>query len=811
MIPFKCKMCGGDLRFNAGATTCACAYCGTMQTLPKLDSDRRANLYDRANHFRRQNEFDKAADIYEQILREDRTDAEAYWSLVLCRYGVEYVEDPATHRRLPTVNRTQLISILADDDYRSALRYADDAQRAVYEAEAARIEAIQKDILEISRREEPFDVFICYKETDEQGRRTPDSVLAMDMYNALKREGFKVFFSRITLEDKLGIQYEPYIYAALNSASVMVVLGTRPEYFRAVWVKNEWSRYLALIKAGQDKTLVPAYKDMDPYDMPEEFSHLQALDMGRLGFMQDLIHGIRKLCRKQENQTHPQPGAPRTGNAAGAAPGIRSLMDRAWLFMEDGDYDSAAKYLERVLDIDAKYAPAYAAKTCVTLKLARETDLAETDPAYENDPDWKKALRFADPKQLMAYEGYIRSARQKVIYRQAMDTWQAVHFSSKRLHEVADLFDSIADYKDAKAQAEKCRKEAAELSEKSRQLAEARCANLYAQVIKAMEAAGDDSSKWNDVKKKLANAELDGYRDVDPLRKKAAERYAACVAADDERRRQEEEKRRRKEAAAAKKKRHTVLAFLAAALVMAGLYAVTQVIIPDIRYRQANEEKLKPYRTVGGYVTFGSYPQTKAGTDRTPIQWQVLDYDEDNARALLISRYGLDVQPYHLSYADVTWAKCTLDAWLNKDFLDRAFSEKEQKAILMTAVDNSQAQGYDGSQWKGSGGSNTWDRVFLLSYAEANRYMGVMASGSGTASSRMAPTAYARQMGAYTSAAHRTPEGADTGWWWLRSPGTTQYRAACVLADGTLDDDYVNYSRACIRPALWLNLKMMVD
>ncbi len=91
MIPFKCKMCGGDLRLNAGATTCACAYCGTMQTLPKLDSDRRANLYDRANHFRRQNEFDKAADIYEQILREDRTDAEAYWSLVLCRYGIEYV------------------------------------------------------------------------------------------------------------------------------------------------------------------------------------------------------------------------------------------------------------------------------------------------------------------------------------------------------------------------------------------------------------------------------------------------------------------------------------------------------------------------------------------------------------------------------------------------------------------------------------------------------------------------------------------------------------------------------------------------
>ena len=125
----------------------------------------------------------------------------------------------------------------------------------------------------------PFDVFICYKETDANGRRTPDSVLATDLYHQLTQEGFKVFFSRITLEDKLGTAYEPYIFAALNSAKVMVVLGTKPEYFNAVWVKNEWSRYLALIRGGAKKVLIPAYRDMDPYDLPEEFSHLQAQDM----------------------------------------------------------------------------------------------------------------------------------------------------------------------------------------------------------------------------------------------------------------------------------------------------------------------------------------------------------------------------------------------------------------------------------------------------------------------------------------------------------------------------------------------------
>ena len=106
------------MEFEPGASVGVCEYCGTQQTLPRLSDDRRANLYDRANHFRRNNEFDKAAGLYEQILNEDPADAEAYWSLVLCRYGIEYVEDPATHKRVPTVNRAQFTSVYDDDNYR---------------------------------------------------------------------------------------------------------------------------------------------------------------------------------------------------------------------------------------------------------------------------------------------------------------------------------------------------------------------------------------------------------------------------------------------------------------------------------------------------------------------------------------------------------------------------------------------------------------------------------------------------------------------------------------------------------------------
>jgi tetratricopeptide (TPR) repeat protein len=406
-ILFKCKMCGGNLEVEQGSGVGTCVYCGSVQTLPKLDDERRATLYDRANHYRRSGDYDKAAGIFETILNEDPTDAEAYWSLVLCRYGIEYVEDPQSGHRVPTCNRTLFASILQDADYLQALAHADGAMRGIYEQEAAAIDAIQKGILAISASEQPYDVFICFKETADDGSRTRDSVLAQDIYHQLSDKGYRVFFSRITLEGKLGEQYEPYIFAALNSARVMFVVGTRPEYFNAVWVKNEWSRFLALAQTDRSKLLIPCYRDMDVYDLPQELAMLQSQDMAKLGFMQDLLRGVEKIVRDAPAQAGaaggaaPVASAVPTASSAGAAPGVESLHKRMLLFLEDNDFTQASEYADRILDIDPEYAPAYMGKFCAENSLVREEMLCEAicDPARANpfeSGSWIKAYRFAD-------------------------------------------------------------------------------------------------------------------------------------------------------------------------------------------------------------------------------------------------------------------------------------------------------------------------------------------------------------------------------------------------------------------------------
>ena len=1168
----KCKMCGGDIDFIPGATYGTCEYCGSTSTIPQAEDENKLNRYNRANHFRRQCEFDKAVAAYEKILEQDDTDAEAHWGAVISRFGIEYVEDPATHQRIPTCHRVQVASILTDEDYLAAVENApDEESRRIYQEEAARIAEIQKGILAISANEKPYDVFICYKETDENGQRTRDSQWAQDVYYGLTEQGLKVFFSRITLEDKLGQQYEPYIFAALNSAKVMVVIGSRPEYFNAVWVKNEWSRYLSLMKHDHKRQLIPCYRDMDPYDLPEELSMLQSQDMSKIGFMQDLLRGVQKVM--QQPTSAPQGVRVETATAETNAPGVTSLLKRAALFLEDGDTASAREYYDRVLDIDPECAEAYMGKVCAETGCRKESDLGALNYCVDMRGDWQKAVRFASAGQKQKYEGYMASVRARVeehCHELAIDcacavavgrgsrakmddalkayrancltkgsestdysaeegaSWHLAGYQSIRntlaqmaadseprdvtedmlkvaaamfgqikgeearaqqclalaeqarlkaiyekasarraaigmpdLMDAADLealakqFGQIPGYKDAKQRAEQCLQDAENARE-----------TVYNDAVEAMQEAekGNFSFKWEKAIRMLAREGLNGYRDVEELRKQAEQRRKECENAEEKERKAKERKNKRltvafvlvvliacvvgwfvvtrvipenkyqkawtlrengqyddaiaafaelgdySDAAAqitetkyqqavslreAGEYESAIAAFTslndyrdaktqigemkqekyqqavtlrengqydeaiavftelwgysnstaqitetkykkAVALRENGKYddaivafaelgnysdAATQITetkyqqavtlrengqyndaiaafaelrnysdaaqqlsetkyqqamalreegqyddaiaafaelgdysdaaqqLSETKYQQANnlnaaaryDEAYAIYVTltgykdvdkllaeddnmiaaaaaaaaaaardakfaVGNYVSFGTYPQTKAGNDATPIEWLVLA--RDGNKALLISRYGLDAQRYNKDTTSVTWETCTLRTWLNGMFYNKAFSSAEQAAILTTTVDNSKSQCYSG--WNTSGGNNTQDKVFLLSYAEANKYFGVTYGNSSNTKSRIAPTAYAIAHGAWTSSSKKTADDIDAGWWWLRSPGYDQKLAAHVYADGSSGNLNINYDDVSVRPALWVNLESKI-
>ena len=752
MSLFKCKMCGGDLEIAEGVTIAECEYCGTKQTMPKAMDENLQNLFNRANTLRIKSEFDKAEKLYEKIIQADTTQSEAYWGLILCKYGIEYVDDPATFKKIPTCHRASYDSIIADDDYKSALENADMSQRVIYEEQAKEIDRIQKDILALAQKEETYDVFICYKETDADGRRTQDSVIANDIYYQLTNEGFKVFYAAITLEGKLGSAYEPIIFAALNSAKVMLSIGTKSEYFNAVWVKNEWSRFLKIIKKDRSKLLIPCYRDMDAYELPEEFAHLQAQDMAKIGFINDLVRGIKKVVKNDEPKQNAAVKEPvvTTTNAT-----VTPLLKRAFMFLEDGDFAKADDFCEQVLNQDPENAQAYLGKLLSELKVRKQESLKDCTEPFDHSNNYQKAVRFADEKLKTVLIGYIEhintrneNARLDGIYTRAKNLMGAANTESA-YKESAHLFESVSKYQDSAALAQSCY-EKAEVARKDAILAEGKAKKRNKKIaiittpivcaiiafIIVLNTVIIPNNKYND-----AVALMDAGNII--------EAYEAFVALDG--------------------------------------YKDSADKANSI-YDKYKEEKLKVAK-VGDYVFFGAYEQdNNTSNGKEDVEWLVLEVKD--GKALVISKYALDCQKYNTSYTDVTWETCTLRKWLNNNFINSAFTADEKAMIPTVTVSADKNPEYSTNP-----GNATQDQVFLLSITEANKYF------SSDSARQCKSTEYAVAGGVYVNSS------GNCCWWWLRSPGYSQNYAAIVSHDRDVFEfgSFVTDNYA-VRPALWIDL-----
>ena len=533
MAVIKCKMCGGDLVIEPGSTVAECEYCGSRQTVPTADNEKKMVQFERAERLRKNCEFDKAAGIYESIVSEFRTESEAYWGLFLCKYGIEYVDDPATGKKIPTCHRSSFDSVMEDSDFEQALENADTVARKVYREEAKQIEEIRKGIIEVSGKEQPYDIFICYKETDVNGERTLDSVLAQDVYDALTAKDYRVFFSRITLEDKLGQEYEPYIFAALNSAKIMLAFGTDYEYFNAVWVKNEWSRYLKLMASDKSKHLIPCYKNIDAYDMPKEFAKLQAQDMGKVGAIQDLLRGIEKLLPKKETVVQERVVV----ENAGAASKIASLLDRGYMALEDKEWDKADGFFEEVLNNDSKNAQAYIGK-------ALSQERQKTLDGLVNQ--WLQSTESAKPETLTL-------KLEKTRIRQAVEKYAIEGYLEP--DDIRKAYNFDLSYPSTVPSREKQEQETKAQWENHQWLSKA---EKFASGQEAQKLAAAKKPLFDTLSQRVSNAKAEEEAKKKPLRqryeaflikadKEVEERYHRNLAQkeEDERRREEEARQRK--------------------------------------------------------------------------------------------------------------------------------------------------------------------------------------------------------------------------------------------------------------------------
>ena len=431
----KCKMCGSNLDIEDSITVCKCEKCGTSQTVPDIEDDKELKLFERAGRLRFNCDFDKAAGIYNTITDSYPEEAEGYWGLILCKYGIEYV-DNASGKKVPVCHRISYDSVMDDEDFELVMENSDSESRAIFREEAKIIEENRKKYIQIAESEQPYDIYISYRAKDDNGDKTAVSEIAGHLYNKLTSAGYRVFLSEAALKGKKRSECEPYIYSALNSANVMLALGTSYDDYNDVWVKNEWNRYLEIAEKNKNKCLIPCYKDVDEYDIPKEFAGLKVCQLGNDDTFNNIMAEIANVVKPESvNQPAPEPEKAEPAEEIELEEieiiepvDINKLLDEGFAAIADKNWKEANKLFFQVLDEEPDNSKAYWGQLLVQQECTNAREMA--DNLY---------LQVIGNTSDNTYELEIRDRRQEI-----KDKYPVANLFSEE--EYANLFDVHFNY-----------------------------------------------------------------------------------------------------------------------------------------------------------------------------------------------------------------------------------------------------------------------------------------------------------------------------------------------------------------------------
>ncbi|MBQ8424675.1 MAG: TIR domain-containing protein [Clostridia bacterium] len=302
-----CNICGANYDYFAGRWKCPA--CGAFKE-EELSNEEITLLYNADQKLRLANFIDAELAFEDIIVRYPKNPA-GYWGHLCSCYGIKEEVD-FDGRKIPTCYATSIESVLDCKDYKMALSLADSYTKEYYRNQAEYMERVRKVWVEKASKEEPYDIFISYKDSDTANNieRTKDSYEAQNLYTHLIQKGYKVFFSRESLRDKVGEKYEPYIFNALQTSKVMIVYGSSADYINSTWVKNEWSRYLKKINSGEKESnsLIVAYDGFNINELPSILSSKQCLNASYANrdFYPDLDKYINKIIKNGSKEKEPK-------------------------------------------------------------------------------------------------------------------------------------------------------------------------------------------------------------------------------------------------------------------------------------------------------------------------------------------------------------------------------------------------------------------------------------------------------------------------------------------------------------------------
>ena len=301
---YVCEKCGGELK-DMGEGRYLCPYCRTEFFKETTLPDELVLDLHSANRERSLQRFEDALNEYDRIISSYPDCFDAYWGATLSDYGIQYEKD-YDGRMIPTVHRYSEVPVFENSYYQNAEKYCKNASELMrIENSAAEIERIRAEIKKTVGTQQPYDIFLCYKETPIGGNGgfTSEFYWADELYRRLRGDGYKVFFAKESLPASKG-DYEAHIFPALHSSKLMLILTTSVENVESVWVKNEWSRFIRFSRENPSagKRFKVIQSGFRPENLPRELRKEQVLNHDSMGWVEQLYAVIKDTFRDTEKE-----------------------------------------------------------------------------------------------------------------------------------------------------------------------------------------------------------------------------------------------------------------------------------------------------------------------------------------------------------------------------------------------------------------------------------------------------------------------------------------------------------------------------
>lgn len=343
MAAFICRMCGGILDIPDKMRICKCRACGVVQSVPFLDDSEKETACRNAERLRREGNYDEALELLNGLVKLSPADADLYWASALCRYGVEFSDGG------PTIRRAHAKSFLSDEDYRTALRFADKDQRRIMETAAAHIDKLRrKNAPKLSGERKVM--LVCDDET-----------IGSKLREKLTSAGYAV------------LSRDSENLSAASSAGAAVIFG-----------ECETELINALESSGT--AIIPVVRGTDVDSLPKELRRFQAADMRKLGWESDILSSLAAIFGR--------------GTALPPSRSSEPMLRRIYIMLEDGDFIGAAGIADKLLEkrkSDCNIcAEAYLAKLLCEYRLTSEEQLGTLSADVSRSENYRRAMQHGN-------------------------------------------------------------------------------------------------------------------------------------------------------------------------------------------------------------------------------------------------------------------------------------------------------------------------------------------------------------------------------------------------------------------------------